>query len=121
MISCANARRLLSCVLVFIIALSISTPLAFAQQRRAKTPSSFPSQRSITRKLPQGTKRVRPPRTYDVLHYTIRTRFDVPNKIVIGDETVTLKPLAANFKLFELDASSITIEAVTLSNSSTQL
>jgi aminopeptidase N len=121
MISCASTRRLFSSVLVFIVALSISTPLALGQRRRVKTQSSFPSQRSIARKLPPGTKRVRPPRTYDVLHYTIRTRFDVPNKIVIGDETVMLKPLATNFKSFELDASSMTIEAVTLSDSSTTL
>ncbi len=35
----------------------------------------------------------------------------------MGDETVSLKPLASGFKSFELDASSMKIEAVTLADS----
>jgi aminopeptidase N len=56
-----------------------------------------------------------------VLGYTIRTRFDVPQKTVIGDETVTLKPLAAGLKSFELDASGMKIESVSLSETSAPL
>jgi aminopeptidase N len=68
-------------------------------------------------KLPPWMKRERPARTYDVLHYTISTRFDVPAKTVMGDEMVSLKPLASDFKSFALDASSMKIEAVTLADS----
>ncbi len=64
---------------------------------------------------------MRPERTYDVQHYVIRTRFDVPNKTVIGDTTVVLKPLAAGFSSFELDASGMKIESVTLGDTGTPL
>jgi aminopeptidase N len=69
----------------------------------------------------QGPQQHPPTRTYDVLHYLIRTRFDVPQKTVIGDVTVTLKPLAEGFSSFALDASDMRIESVTLSPSGAQL
>lgn len=52
-------------------------------------------------------------RTYDALHYVIRTSFDVPRKTVIGQVDLTLKPLAAGFKSFELDAADMKVEQVT--------
>ena len=36
-------------------------------------------------------------RTFDVQHYTIRTSFDRKNKMVFGDTTILLKPLARRF------------------------
>ena len=105
------ARRSLIFRLVLILFLSSLTPLSFAQHRRTVSRHTAPAQKSIPRQQLEGTKHERPPRTYDVLNYTIRTRFDVPNKAVIGDETVTLKPLASGFKSFDLDASSMKIEA----------
>lgn len=55
-------------------------------------------------------------RTYDVLHYVIRTRFDVPNKTLIGEVDVTLKPLFNGFNGFALDAANLKIEQVSLSS-----
>lgn len=45
-------------------------------------------------------------RTYDVQHYILRVSFDRDKKIVFGDATVQLKPLAGNFNRVELDAAS---------------
>ncbi|MDT4898682.1 MAG: aminopeptidase [Acidobacteriota bacterium] len=115
------ARRLFVSTIAFIFVFSSSAPASLAQRRRARTRATVPLQRAASHHLPPGTKHQRPPRTYDVLHYTIATRFDVPNKTVIGEETVTLKPLSSGFKSFELDASSMKIEAVKLSDSNTAL
>jgi aminopeptidase N len=62
----------------------------------------------------RGTEHLRPQRTYDVQHYTIRSRFDVPMKTVYGDTTVSLKPLANGFQNFELDATGMEFESVRL-------
>jgi aminopeptidase N len=62
----------------------------------------------------RGTEHKRPQRTYDVQHYIIRTRFDVPNKTVYGDTTVTLRPLAPGFQTFDLDATGMEFESVRL-------
>lgn len=51
-------------------------------------------------------------RTYDALHYVIRTSFDVPRKTVNGHVELTLKPLASGFKSIELDAADMKIEQV---------
>ncbi len=51
-------------------------------------------------------------RTYDVQHYVIRTKFDVPRKTLDGQVTISLKPLANGFKSFELDAEGMKIESV---------
>lgn len=115
------ARHTLTSTLALIFVLSGFTPLSFAQHRRTVARQTAPVQKSIPRQQLEGTKHERPPRTYDVLNYTIHTRFDVPNKTVIGDETVSLKPLASGFKAFDLDASSMKIEGVTLSDSNTAL
>lgn len=53
-------------------------------------------------------------RTYDVEHYTIRTSFDVPDKTVFGEVDITLKPLANEFSTFDLDATNLVIERVSL-------
>lgn len=42
--------------------------------------------------------------TYDVQHYTIRVSFDRAKKVVFGDTTVSLRPIAANTRQVELDA-----------------
>jgi aminopeptidase N len=119
MISRTTIRRLRAAALFFIISLSMTVPHTSAQQRRrgAKARASVPAQRLPAHRLPPWTKQERPQRTFDVLHYTIATRFTVPDKTVIGDEKVSLKPLSTNFKSFELDASSMKIEAVTLADS----
>jgi aminopeptidase N len=116
-----TARRLLILTLAFIFVIYGFAPTSFAQHGQTRARTTAPAQRPLTHKLPSGTKRQRQPRTFDVLHYAISTRFDVPNKTVIGDETVTLKPLSPGFKSFELDASSMKIEAVTLPGSDTTL
>ena len=38
------------------------------------------------------------PQTFDAQNYTIRASFDRVNKKVIGDTTVSLKPLKADFR-----------------------
>jgi aminopeptidase N len=92
-----------------------------AQRRKRKTAEAriqlIPPQRPQL----QGTTHLRPARTFDVLNYTIRTRFDVPNKTVIGDETVTFKPLLADFRTLDLDAGAMQIESVALDGSSVPL
>jgi aminopeptidase N len=64
----------------------------------------------------QGAPTASPARAYDVLHYVIRTSFDVPHKTVIGEVELTFKPLAPGLKAFELDAASMRIEQVSLSS-----
>ncbi len=121
MIARTNARRLLAAVITFAFVLSASAPVTPAQRRRTRARAAVTSEPRFPRNLPPGAKRVRPARTYDVQHYVIRTRFDVPDKTVIGDTTVVLKPLAAGFGSFELDASNMKVEAVTLGDTNTPL
>jgi aminopeptidase N len=117
-----TARRSLVNALAFVLILLGLTPASFAQHRNRPTPRIAPTaQKPAPHPQLEGTKHERPARTFDVLNYTIRTRFDVPNKTILGDETVTLKPLASGFKSFDLDASSMKIEAVTLSDSNVAL
>ncbi|MFN2501528.1 MAG: M1 family metallopeptidase [Pyrinomonadaceae bacterium] len=59
--------------------------------------------------------------TYDVQHYVIRTSFDPTAKRVMGDTTVSLKPLNPNFKVVELDAVDLTFTSVALDPSGTRL
>jgi aminopeptidase N len=121
MISRNNTRHLLASAIVFIFILSTTAPVTLSQRQRVKKQASVTKQKAVTHQLPPWTKQERPARTYDVLHYTIKTRFDVPGKMVAGDETIALKPLASGFKSFELDASNMKIEAVTLFESNTML
>jgi aminopeptidase N len=115
-------RRSLVNALAFVLILAGLAPASFAQHRSRTSPRIAPTaQKPAPRPQLEGTKQERPPRAFDVLNYTIRTRFDVPNKTVLGDETVTLKPLASGFKSFDLDASSMKIEAITLSDSNISL
>jgi aminopeptidase N len=117
MISRNITRRSFIITLAFIFILSSAAQVTFGQRRRVKPRASVPARNLPLHKLPPWTKQERPARTYDVLHYIISTRFNVPGKTVVGDETVSLKPLASGFKSFELDASSMKIEAVTLAES----
>jgi len=55
-------------------------------------------------------------RTYDVQHYLIRSALNYEQKKLTGQTTVTLKPLAAGFFSFELDAAGMEIESVLLDN-----
>ena len=121
MIARTTARRLLAFVIALAFAVSAAAPAALAQRRRTRARAAASPGPKFPRNLPEWPKRVRPPRTYDVQHYIIRTRFDVPNKTVIGDTTVVLKPLSAGFDSFELDASNMKIEAVTLGDAGTPL
>ncbi|HJU56946.1 MAG TPA: M1 family aminopeptidase [Pyrinomonadaceae bacterium] len=121
MIARTTARRLLAFVIALAFVLSAFAPATLAQRRRTRARATTSSESRFPRNLPTGEKRVRPERTYDVQHYVIRTRFDVPNKTVIGETTVVLKPLATGFTSFELDASGMKIESVTLGDTGTQL
>ncbi|CAN5213267.1 hypothetical protein BH10ACI1_BH10ACI1_28680 [soil metagenome] len=53
-------------------------------------------------------------RTFDVQHYVIRVSFDRSAKQVFGDTTVQLKPLANNFRQFELDSAEMVYDSVKL-------
>jgi aminopeptidase N len=117
----STARRSLVITLAFIITFYGLAPSSFAQHRRNGTRVAAPVPKPTPHPQLEGAKHERPPRTFDVLNYTIRTRFDVPNKTVIGDETVTLKPLTRDFHSLDLDASSMKIEAVTLSDGNATL
>lgn len=110
-----DARRIILYVLCLVI-------LAGNIRGSALAPTTTDAARLVTpdshnRML--GLPHPRPPRTYDVQHYTIRSRFDTANRTLIGDETVDLKPLAAGFKSFDLDAAAMKIESVTTSDGKT--
>ena len=51
---------------------------------------------------------------YDVQNYIIRVSFDSKHKKVFGDTTVQLKPAAADFNSFELDAYDLVYDSVKL-------
>lgn len=111
--------RLLTAVVAISLLVSVFAPSAEAQRRRRRV-ASVPKTISVHPPL-NGTPHTRPAHAYDVLNYTIRTRFDVPNKTIFGDETVTLKPLVADFQSFELDAGAMQIESVSDEDSKTPL
>jgi aminopeptidase N len=121
MIYRSTARRLPILTITLVLAFSGFTFSSSAKGRNLSLHSTHQAQNLTAANLRRSLKRSRPQRTFDVLNYTIRTRFDVPNKTVIGDEIITLKPLSAGFKSFELDASNMKIEAVTLSQSNLTL
>ncbi|CAN5354946.1 hypothetical protein BH20ACI2_BH20ACI2_09850 [soil metagenome] len=52
--------------------------------------------------------------TYDVQHYRIEVSFNTPKKEVIGDTTVSLKPLKEGLSVVELDAVDLSFRSVTL-------
>lgn len=108
-------RKTFLLAIIFSITLSGFTPCAFAQRRRrgsSRTTATTPA--TPPRKQLPGTEHQRPPRTYDVQHYVIRTSFDVPAKTIYGDTTVTLKPLSTGFQSFDLDATGMEFESVKL-------
>jgi aminopeptidase N len=55
---------------------------------------------------------------YDVQHYRIKLSFDWAAKSVTGETTITLKPLAGDFKEVEIDAGEMSIKSVTLAGGS---
>jgi aminopeptidase N len=104
-----SARHLLALALVISFSLSWLAPATYAQGTSRRTQTAAPPRRQM-----RGTDHRRLPRIYDVQHYIIRTRFDVPTKTVYGDTTVTLKPLASGFQAFALDATGMEFESVRL-------
>lgn len=50
--------------------------------------------------------------TFDAQHYIIRASFDRAKKKVLGDTTVSIKPLGDGFTLVELDAIDLSFESV---------
>ncbi len=61
------------------------------------------------------------PQTFDAQNYTIRASFDRAAKRVVGDTTVSLKPLKADFRVVELDAVEMKFESVKLDPSGIDL
>lgn len=55
-----------------------------------------------------------PSRSYHVENYQLTLRFDEAKGEVLGEETVTLRPLEQHFRKFYLDSAELTIDAVTL-------
>ncbi|HWZ63585.1 MAG TPA: M1 family aminopeptidase [Steroidobacteraceae bacterium] len=58
--------------------------------------------------------RAAPNRTYHVRNYRLKLQFDQEKAEVLGDEVITLEPLAAGFRRFYLDSVDLTIESVSL-------
>ena len=54
------------------------------------------------------------PQSFDAQHYIIRASFDRANKKVIGDTSVSLKPLSSEFTTVELDSIDLNFESVKL-------
>ena len=54
---------------------------------------------------------------FDVLHYSIRVDFDRSKNQVIGDTTISFKPMRADFRRLELDAVGLVIKSVSLESS----
>lgn len=113
-----NSKRILCRGLAVALTLSFvicnHTPSAFSKSRLNAHISTSTINARSTRS--NGNAPRRRARTYDVVHYIIRTRFDVPNKTVIGEVDVTLKPLSTGFHSFDLDAANMKIERVALSS-----
>lgn len=61
------------------------------------------------------------PQTFDTKHYVIRASFDRDNKKVLGDTTVSLRPLSAGFRVVELDAVGLIFDSVKLEPSGVDL
>jgi len=59
--------------------------------------------------------------TFDVQHYALRMSFDRPNKKVIGDTIIRLKPLKSGFSEVKLDAAALNFSSITLEPSDTAL
>ncbi|MGB7925373.1 MAG: DUF3458 domain-containing protein [Pyrinomonadaceae bacterium] len=116
-----NNRRIIVALTLAALIMLAGFPVSSPAQRRERVVSAEATPAVSRYNQLEGTTHARPARTFDVLNYTIRTRFDVPDKAVVGDVTVTLKPLAAGFKSFALDASDMRVEAVTLAGTNTAL
>lgn len=61
------------------------------------------------------------PQNFDIQHYVIRASFDRNNKRVVGDTTISLKPIAADLRQVELDAVDLKIESVKLDSGGAEL
>lgn len=113
--------RLLAAVVAASLIISAFAPNAEAQRRKHRAQGRpIPILTPVRPRL-EGTTHPRPPRSFDILNYTLRTRFDTQSKSVIGDETVTLKPIVADFNTLMLDAGAMKIESVALEGSDVKL
>ena len=61
------------------------------------------------------------PRMYDVESYVIRVNFDRPAKKVLGETTISFKPLRDGLATVDFDAVGITFSSVTLAPAGTAL
>jgi len=61
------------------------------------------------------------PQTFDAQNYTIRISFDRLRKKVVGDTTVSLKPLRSDLRTLELDAVGLVFQSVNLDPSGVEL
>jgi aminopeptidase N len=107
------ARKTFILAIIFSFTLSGFIPGTYAQRRRRGRAQTTAAATPPRKQLP-GTEHERPPRTYDVQHYIIRTSFDESTKTIQGDTTVTLKPLSPGFQSFALDATGMQFEFVKL-------
>jgi aminopeptidase N len=114
-------RRIIIALTLAAVFMLSGFPVSSPAQRRARVVGDAATSSVPRYKQLEGTTHPRPARTFDVLNYTIRTRFGISDRTVIGDVTVTLKPLAAGFRSFALDASDMNVEAVTLAGANTAL
>src|SRR5262245_43412530 len=91
--------------LVVLLAFGWASPTAATAYQKGQTSEA------------SGTAARRPPRTFDVEHYIIRTRFDRAKRMVFGDVSISLKPLDDAIDSFELDSGNLKIESVVLESS----
>ncbi len=61
------------------------------------------------------------PQTFDAQHYVLRVSFDRAKKTIVGNTTISLKPLAAKFRTVELDAVDLKFTSVALEETDTPL
>ena len=61
------------------------------------------------------------PRTFDVQHYLIRSSFDRVRRQVLGDTTISLRPLNSSLRKVELDAVGLLFETIKLEPSALDL
>jgi aminopeptidase N len=92
---------------VLLSALLLLSSFAQAQAQASASPKSEDAPKAPPYQWPRS-------HNYDVQHYRIKLAFDWAAKSVTGETTITLKPLADDFKEIELDAGEMSIKSVTL-------
>jgi aminopeptidase N len=97
--------QVLNAILLSALFLLSSFAPALAQAPTSPTPEDAP--KAPPYQWPRS-------HNYDVQHYRIKLAFDWAAKSVTGETTITLKPLAGDFKEVELDAGEMSIKSVSL-------